>query len=56
VAETANSAVGHAVRDPAVAGRYHFYARWWASQITAAQHAPGSGFLTEAARRASTHG
>jgi len=25
----------------------HFYARWWASQITAAQHAPDSGFLTE---------
>lgn len=25
----------------------HFYARWWASQITAAQHTPGSGFLAE---------
>ena len=25
----------------------HFYARWWASQITDAQHAPDSGFLTE---------
>lgn len=23
----------------------HFYARWWASQITTAQHAPDSGFL-----------
>jgi phosphatidylserine/phosphatidylglycerophosphate/cardiolipin synthase-like enzyme len=25
----------------------HFYARWWASQIAAAQHAPDSGFLAE---------
>jgi phosphatidylserine/phosphatidylglycerophosphate/cardiolipin synthase-like enzyme len=25
----------------------HFYARWWASQITAAQHQPDSGFLAE---------
>jgi hypothetical protein len=25
----------------------HFYARWWAAQITAAQHAPGTGFLAE---------
>jgi hypothetical protein len=25
----------------------HFYARWWAAQIAAAQHAPDSGFLVE---------
>jgi hypothetical protein len=25
----------------------HFYARWWASQITGAHQAPDSGFLTE---------
>ncbi len=25
----------------------HFYARWWASQIAAADHAPDSGFLAE---------
>ncbi|HEX6934587.1 MAG TPA: phospholipase D-like domain-containing protein [Streptosporangiaceae bacterium] len=25
----------------------HFYARWWASQIAAAHHAPDSGFLAE---------
>jgi phosphatidylserine/phosphatidylglycerophosphate/cardiolipin synthase-like enzyme len=25
----------------------HFYARWWAAQIAAVQHAPDSGFLVE---------
>jgi phosphatidylserine/phosphatidylglycerophosphate/cardiolipin synthase-like enzyme len=25
----------------------HFYARWWAARITAARHAPDSGFLAE---------